>query len=118
MPEQKEKTKLEKEEEIVFKHFESGAQRTRDADHAAFHLLPFKSLELASMVLKKGGEKYGERNWEKGLPVDDTINHALQHLYKYLAGDTSEAHLSHALCNLLFVNHFEYEGQKALIENT
>jgi hypothetical protein len=99
------------------KTFDTGAKRTSDADYAAFHLLPFKSLELASMVLKKGEIKYGKDNWKKGLPVDDTLNHAIRHIYLWLEGDRKEAHLANALCNLLFVCHFSHDELKTLLEN-
>lgn len=51
-------------------------------------------------VLKKGAEKYGEENWRQ-IPVRDHLNHLLIHVYAYLAGDTQDDHLSHALCRAM-----------------
>jgi hypothetical protein len=42
-----------------------------------------------------GAANYGENNWRL-VPVEQNINHAIQHLYGYLAGDRSDDHLGHA----------------------
>jgi hypothetical protein len=41
------------------------------------------------------------RNWHK-IEDWEHIEHAFQHLYADLAGDTSDDHLVHALCRLMF----------------
>lgn len=51
-------------------------------------------------VLQKGAEKYGEDNW-KNISIRDHLNHLLIHVYAYLAGDTQDDHLSHALCRAM-----------------
>lgn len=48
-------------------------------------------LELA-IHFEEGCKKYGERNWEKGIPVDRYIDSAVRHYLKYLRGDTDERH--------------------------
>lgn len=30
-----------------------------------------------------GSLKYGDYNWEKGLPLTDTLNHTIEHLFKF-----------------------------------
>lgn len=59
----------------------------------------------------EGAAIHGDRNWEKGLPIDDCINRAIRHIYEHLAGDTKEDHLSHATWNLIASMHFQ-EKQK------
>ena len=70
-----------------------------------FHLLPTSSLFDAAKVCKEGAEKYGEtlgnRNYTKISP-EDHLNHALQHIYAFLAGDTQDDHLGHAIVRLMF----------------
>lgn len=70
-----------------------------------FHLLPIDSLFAAARVAKYGADKYGEtfsnRNYTK-IPVEEHINHAIQHLYAHLAGDTQDEHLAHAIARVLF----------------
>lgn len=48
-------------------------------------------LEL-SIHLEEGAIKYGERNWEKGLPVHCYIDSGVRHLLKFLRGDEDEPH--------------------------
>ncbi|GHT17564.1 hypothetical protein FACS1894189_3690 [Planctomycetales bacterium] len=98
------------------KTFETGAKRSTDADDTRFDLLPPKALELASRTLAQGAAKYGEHNWQKGMPTTDVLNHAIRHVFQWLDGDTSEPHLSHALVNLMFACHFEYNQQKDITE--
>lgn len=94
------------------KQFESGAVRSTDADHARFDLIPFAAVEALGRTLKEGAEKYGEYNWQKGIPASDLLNHALQHIYKYLDGDYSEDHIGHAMTNLAFLAHFNSLSRK------
>lgn len=67
---------------------------------AAWDNLPTAFLELA-IHFEEGAEKYGERNWEKGLPVDCYINSAIRHYLKWLRGDTDERHDRAVLWNLV-----------------
>ena len=47
------------------------------------------------------GETRHDRNFTK-IPTDEHICHCLQHLYAYLAGDTSDEHIAHAIVRCLF----------------
>lgn len=89
-----------------------------DYDHAMYHMIwfiehaynpdilstsvPTYSLERLAITLNEGAVKYGERNWEKGLPERDLQIHAIDHLLNYVRLDLSEDHLGHALCNIMF----------------
>lgn len=48
-------------------------------------------LEL-SKHFEEGAKKYGENNWQKGLPVNCYIDSAIRHYLKYRRGDNDEAH--------------------------
>lgn len=48
-------------------------------------------LEL-SIHYEEGALKYGERNWEKGIPAHCYIDSGLRHGLKYLRGNTDERH--------------------------
>lgn len=39
-----------------------------------------------------GALKYGEHNWEKGIPMHCYINSGIRHLMKHIRGDTDEPH--------------------------
>ena len=52
---------------------------------------PHLFLELA-IHFEDGAVKYGENNWQKGIPVNCYIDSAVRHYLKYLRGDTDERH--------------------------
>lgn len=45
-----------------------------------------------SKHFEEGAKKYGEWNWQKGLPVQSYINSAVRHLLKWLRNDDDEPH--------------------------
>ena len=45
-----------------------------------------------SKHFEEGAEKYGENNWQKGIPVKRYIDSAVRHYLKYLRGDKDEPH--------------------------
>jgi hypothetical protein len=87
---------------MEFNKFESGAVRD-EAELLRYDLIPQEVLDALAEVFTEGAKKYGDRNWEKGLPISSTFNHLMRHLGKWVSGDTSEPHLKHALCNLAFL---------------
>lgn len=70
-----------------------------------FHLLPTSAVFAAAEVAAYGANKYNEtfsqRNYTK-ISTEEHINHAIQHLYAYLAGDTTDDHLGHAIVRAMF----------------
>lgn len=80
--------------------FVTGAKRSRL--DARYDLLSPIGLRRAAEAADHGAKKYGEFNNEMGLGVSVYLNHALAHIYDYLAGDRAEDHLGHAAWNLLF----------------
>ena len=54
---------------------------------------------------KQGLEKYGERNWEKGIPLHSFIDSASRHFLKYLAHFKDERHDLAFIWNLLCCIH-------------
>lgn len=66
-----------------------------------FDLIDAKALFEMAKVLDHGAKKYGENNWRQ-IPIHDHLNHLLMHTYAYLAGDTTDEHLSHILCRATF----------------
>lgn len=71
----------------------------------AFHMIPTSSIFAAAQTLGYGAKKYGEtindRNYTK-IPTEEHINHAIQHLYAFLAGDKQDEHLPHAIARCMF----------------
>ena len=48
-----------------------------------------------------GCTKYGERNWEKGIPLHSYIDSTIRHYFKYRRGDDDERHDRAVLWNLM-----------------
>lgn len=48
-----------------------------------------------------GAAKYGDRNWERGQPIQRYIDSALRHMFNYQEGRRDEDHLIAAAWNLL-----------------
>lgn len=65
-----------------------------------FDLIDPHAIFAMARVLEQGSRTHGEENW-RNIPVRDHLNHLLIHVYAYLAGDTQDDHLSHALCRAM-----------------
>lgn len=57
-------------------------------------------LEVA-IHFEEGCQKYGERNWEKGIPAERYIDSAIRHYLKHLRGDRDEPHDRAFVWNIL-----------------
>jgi hypothetical protein len=96
-----------KEREGGTVRFSTGAVRSIDAEATRYDLISPIGLEAVARACAEGAAKYSDYNWEAGMPVHDLLNHALRHIYRYLAGDRSEEHLPHAAWGLLAAIHSE-----------
>lgn len=66
-------------------------------------------------ILAFGAQKYGERNWEKGMSWSRPFAALLRHMWAWWAGEdhddeTGKSHLWHAACCLMFL--IAYEARK------
>ena len=63
--------------------------------------------DYSTMILEvskhyeEGCLKYGERNWEKGIPLHCYIDSGVRHYLKWLRGDTDERHDRAFVWNML-----------------
>ena len=80
--------------------FSSGAVRDMHEGKGRFDLLPMCVLMRLARHYENGCLKYGDRNWEKGIPCHSFADSAFRHLVKYLDGWTDEDHLVAAIWNL------------------
>jgi hypothetical protein len=76
-------------------------------------LVPSEALLRLSEVVGIGARKYAENNW-RGIPYEDHLEHALEHLMLLMDGDKNDDHLGHALCRLAFAvaTEAEYDFKK------
>lgn len=54
-----------------------------------------------SKHFEEGAKKYGEHNWQKGIPVRCYIDSAVRHYLKWLRGDNDEPHDRAFVWNIL-----------------
>jgi hypothetical protein len=85
----------------------SGAVRCSDAKTVAYQDVCPSALKRLAETYREGHTKYTQDNWAKGMPIDETLNHAIRHIELYRNGDCTEDHLAHAVWNLFTVMHFE-----------
>ncbi len=106
-------TDFVQQELLARDNFTKSEEITFQALRTSFRMAIFYILEAYARAMHEGAEKYGERNWESGMPEDNLRNHAINHLVKMMAGDTSEAHLDHLIWNVMTIIHFrELEKQE------
>lgn len=81
-----------------------------DTDHllaAARSFAVATSTDAMTVVLnlarhfEDGAAKYGERNWERGIPTHCYIDSAVRHYLKHMRGDTDEPHDRAFLWNIV-----------------
>lgn len=78
---------------------EHGTRRESNEGRGRFDLLPYEAMEALAKWYEDGAEKYGDRNWEKGLSVKDCINRMIRHALKAGNGWTDEDHLAAVMWN-------------------
>ena len=72
-------------------------------------------LEVAKHF-EEGAKKYGENNWQKGIPAKCYIDSAVRHYLKWLRGDKDEPHdrafVWNLMCCIWEVDYHHYENVK------
>lgn len=61
----------------------------------------YSSLIALSQHYEAGCQKYGDRNWEKGIPLHCYIDSATRHYAKFMRGDKDECHDRAFLWNIV-----------------
>ena len=87
--------------------FESGATRSSDADLERYDLMSPFAAQRAAKIYAEGALVHGDRNWEKGIPIEVCLNHLERHLILWKMGDRSEDHLAKIRVNADFIMHYE-----------
>lgn len=90
-------------------HFITGAQRNKLKGEIAprYDLVSPVGYRRVAVIYGVGAINHGERNWEKGMPASDVINHAVEHLRKYLDGDRTEDHPAKIAWAMFALMHYE-----------
>lgn len=87
--------------------FDTGAVRdTAEGKSRPDLISPYAQMRKGEW-LRKGAEKYAERNWEKGMKISRCIASLERHLQEYKMGLTNEDHLAAIAVNAEFIMHYE-----------
>jgi len=81
--------------------FKTGAVRDLRSGKGRFDLLPPSALKALAIHYEKGCLKYGDRNWENGIPISKYLDSAVRHSYAFIAGWDDENHLIASIWNLM-----------------
>lgn len=89
-----------------------------DVGKLKWNLLPLHLLKGTVDVLTQGEEKYGAYNWQElSNPKERYFAASMRHLVSYQQGELSDpesgcSHLDHAICNLIFLKHFDEDSNR------
>jgi hypothetical protein len=87
--------------------FDSGARRDTQAGKPRYDLIPPGPLKRVAELYARGAEKYGDSNWEKGMPTSRCLASLMRHLEQYRNGEGDEDHLAGVVWNALAIMHFQ-----------
>lgn len=86
---------------------ETSAMREDQSDKSRIELISPHALRRLGTWCGKGAKKYGERNWEKGMPFMRCIGSILRHVAGYILRDNTEDHLAAIMWNAMAIIHYE-----------
>lgn len=95
--------------------FKTGAVRDVDINKPRYDLIPPHALWRVAMLYARGAQKYGENNWQKGIPSQQMLASAMRHMEAYRRGDDSEDHLAAVVWNVLAMMQYEAEGRDTAV---
>lgn len=79
--------------------FGTGAVRDVTGGKGRFDLLPWATIRALAIHYQKGCEKYGDRNWEKGINIGTYLDSGIRHLTQVIDGRFDENHFISGIWN-------------------
>ena len=89
-----------KRSDLPERQFEGGAVRDSNVGKGRFDLLCPFAIDQLARHMQRGCERYGDRNWELGIPMSSFYDSADRHMKRFAKGETDEDHLLAAFWNL------------------
>ena len=89
-----------------------------DSGKLNWSLMPFGALQEVVKVLEFGSQKYAPNNWQYVDNAEERYwNAAMRHMIAYKTesetdSETGLSHLAHAICCMLFLQHFDNEQKQ------
>ncbi|MFN3323407.1 MAG: dATP/dGTP diphosphohydrolase domain-containing protein [Bryobacteraceae bacterium] len=96
------------------REFPTGAVRDMASDKERPDLISPFALRRVGRWLGMGAKKYGERNWEKGMPLSVFYASLIRHALKWAMGWRDEDHMAAVIFNAQAIIHFEETGRADL----
>lgn len=87
--------------------FTTGAVRDTQEGKPRFELIPVAPLKRLADLYARGALKYGEHNWQKGMPFTRVLASLLRHAYAYIEGERTEDHLAAVAWNAFALMTYE-----------
>lgn len=87
--------------------FKTGAVRDIQKGKGRFDLLPPRAIKRVAKQFEFGAVKYGDRNWEKGMPLSRYMDSILRHAFQVLEGNDDEDHKAAIAWNVLCMIEIE-----------
>lgn len=89
--------------------FKSGAVRDTNENKPRPDLIPGCCEQRIGHHFRIGAEKYGENNYQKGIPSSRSLASLCRHLSKLKNGETDEDHLAAIVVNAMFIMYNEWK---------
>lgn len=90
---------------------EGSAQREPAIGKGRPDLISPYGLSRLSKWYELGANKYGDRNWEKGMPYSRYMAAMFRHMLAFMMGKDDEDHLSAIAWNALAIMHHQELGE-------
>jgi hypothetical protein len=90
--------------------YETGARRDTQVGKDRYDLIPVSALKRLAGLYARGAEKYGEGNFEKGIPFSRVYASMFRHMMQWREGDRTEDHLAAVAWNAFALMFYEEEG--------
>ena len=98
------------------REFPTGAVRDMAGGKERPDLISPFALMRVGRWMAMGARKYGDRNWEKGIPYSVFYASLMRHLLKWAMGWRDEDHLAAVIFNAQAIMHFE-ETERAELDD-
>lgn len=85
--------------------FASGAHRDKQTGKGRYDLISVFALREIARVYEDGARAYGDRNYERGMPLSRFLDSAFRHLLQCLEGKDDENHAANAAWNIMGFIH-------------
>ena len=95
--------------------FDSGAVRDLRINKGRFDLISPIFMKRLAIVCERGGRKYTDRNWEKGMPLMSFMDSAERHINDYKEGKRIEDNIVQAAWNLMCFCHTKEMIERGLL---